>query len=467
MTIKKEHAILNGLLYNPEFSGIALPYIKNEYFENKTERIAFDEIYKYTYKYNTQPSPEELYVEVNKRDDLSDDDSKNFKELFDNVLKPEIKLQTSWLKDTTETFCKDKALYNAISNSIQIYEGNDKKHGRDNIPEMIRDALSVSFDNSVGHDYFVDAEKAFEHYNSPETLIKFKLDIFNKITAGGITTKTLNVFMGGTNTFKTGFLCDFAASYLDMGYDVLYVTLEMSEYKIRERIDANLTHLRMREVKGLLRPDFLTKIENIHQRTTGRLIIKEYPSVSANANHFRALLKDLEIKKQFKPKIIMIDYLSICASVRVKDASNLYSYNKSIAEEMRGFAQETDTVVWTGMQTNRGGQTSSDPTFDDTAESHGVPMTADILWAIVNTEELESRGLIMIKQLKSRFEDKTKYRRIILGVDRERMTVYELDKDTIDRFDLNPENILKDNDKDDSKPIMPMKDNFKNKFKFN
>lgn len=439
MSVTKEQAILNGLLYDQDFSTEVLPYVKPEYFESREQQIAFQEISDYSIKYGALPSAEELFVEVEKRKDLDEHTWTSFQELHSSHFKKKYKVQTKWLRDLTEKFCKDRALFLAIQDSIQIYSDNDKKISRDAIPELIREALSISFDNTIGHDYFEDAEAAWEYNNSPESLVKFKLDILNKITGGGVPYQTLNAFMGGTNTFKTGFLCDLAASYLDMGHDVLYVTLEMSEFKIRERIDANLSRLRIPEVKTLLKPMYMKKIGEIKERTQGRLVIKEYPATSANANHFRALFKDLELKKQFKPKILMVDYLSICASIRVRDASNLYAYNKAIAEELRGLAQEYGLILWTGMQTNRGGQDSSDPTFGDTSESHGVPMTLDLLWAIVNTEELESKGLIMIKQLKSRYEDKSKYRRIILGVDRERMTVFEPDKRALEGFELNPE----------------------------
>lgn len=455
----KSQAILNALVHNEEYSREVIPYIKADYFEDKVERVTYEEIYNYAMEFGSVPSPEELGIEVKKRSDLSEHDVEQFDGLRSEHLNNKYRMKNEWIRDITENFCKDRALFNAISSSIKIYEGENNKTSRDAIPDLIREALAVSFDNSVGHDYFEDAAEAHDRYNSKEFLIPFKLPIFNKITQGGIPTKSLNVFMGGTNTFKTGFLCDFAASYLHEGYDVLYITLEMSEIKIRERIDANLTKLRIPEVKTVLKPQYLQKIADIKAKTEGRLFIKEYPMTSANANHFRALLKDLELKKMFKPKIIIVDYLSICASVRVKDPSNLYSYNKAIAEELRGLAQENDLIVWTGMQTNRSGQDASDLSLDNTSESHGVPMSADLLWGIINTEELESKGLIMIKQLKSRYDDKSKYRRIILGVDKARMTVYEVDKAIAESANLNPEDKLYEGvekakpKKDDDSPV--------------
>jgi replicative DNA helicase len=443
----KSQAILNALIHNDNFSREVLPYIKPEYFEEKVEKAVYEEIQSYANNYGSIPSPEELNIEVRKRNDLNDHDIEEFKNLNETHLMNRYKMKDEWIKSLAEKFCQDRALYLAISSAIQIYDGGDKNTPRDAIPDLVKDALAISFDNTVGHDYFEDAEKAHDAYNSKEHLIPFKLPIFNKITQGGVPTKSLNIFMGGTNTFKTGFLCDFAASYLHQGYDVLYITLEMSEFKIRERIDANLTHLKISEVRSILKPHYLQKISDIKSHTEGRLFIKEYPMTSANANHFRALLKDLQIKKGFKPKIVIVDYLSICASVRVKDPSNLYSYNKAIAEELRGLSQENDLVIWTGMQTNRSGQDASDLSLENTSESHGVPMTADLIWGIINTEEYESKGLIMIKQLKSRYDDKSKYRRIMLGVDKARMTVFEVDDNIIEGTDLNPEDKLYEGNK--------------------
>lgn len=463
MSASKSQAILNALLHNDDFAREVLPYIKEEYFENKEEQLTFRTINDYSYKFGSPPAPEELYVEVGRRNEFGTEHTKKaFDDLFNEHLKDRYKMRQEWIRDVAEKYCKDRALYLSITEAIQSYEGEGKL-SRDSIPDKIREALSVSFDSSVGHEYFADADKAHAAYNTKEDLVPFKLDIFNKITQGGVPTKTLNLFMGGTNTFKTGFLCDLAASYLYQGFDVLYVTLEMSEMKIRERIDANLTKLRIPEVRSLLKTHYLDKIKDIQEKTQGRLFIKEYPMTSANANHFRALLKELEIKKSFKPKIIIIDYVSICASIRVKDSSNLYSYNKSIVEELRGLAQETNTVMWSAIQTNRSGQDASDLSMANTSESHGVPMTADLLWGIINTEDLEEKGLIMIKQLKSRYDDKSKYRKVLLGVDRSRMTVYEVDSEIAERYKMNnPE--YKDEDETSGTDI-PVMDRGKTKTK--
>lgn len=432
--------ILNSLIHDKDFSREVLPYIKEEYFEAQEEQLVFRAINNYANEYGTIPNPAEVFVNAQSIPGIPGVIQEHLSDLFENHIKDRyVTSSKEWIRDLTEKYCRDRALFLAIQNSIQIYDEETGKISRDAIPDMIREALAVSFDNSVGHDYFEDAEEAHAAYNDKEVLIPFKLPIFTKITNGGVTTRTLNLFMGGTNTFKTGFLCDLAAGYLSMGLDVLYVTLEMSEYKIRERIDANLTKLRINEVKGLLKPHYVEKIQKIKESTNGRLFIKEYPMTSANANHFRSLLKELELKKSFKPKIIIVDYVSICASIRVKDSSNLYSYNKAIVEELRGLAQENDIVMWSAIQTNRSGQDASDLTLENTSESHGVPMTADLLWGIINTEDLESKGLIMIKQLKSRYGDKSHYRRVILGVDKARMTVFEPDESVIDKADLNPE----------------------------
>lgn len=462
-TITTSHIILNSLVHNKEVATEVLPYIKPEYFENKAERIAFEEIYSYYDKFKTLPSPPELQVEVLKRTDFNEDQEDSFKELYSTHLLKRYKVKEEWLRKTTEKFCQDRAVYLALNEAIQIYD--DKKRNRDEIPDLLRDALSVSFDRDLGLDYFEDAEKSWEMYHSQESLIPFKLDIMNKATGGGIPTKTLNIFMGGTNTFKSGFLCDLAAHYVSIGLNVLYITLEMAEWKIRERIDANLMKLRISEVKSLLKPHFIKKVGDLKNESMGRLKIKEYPMTSANANHFRILLKELELKDKFIPTVIIIDYISICASVRVKDPSNLYSYNKSIAEELRGLAQETNTLMWSAIQTNRSGIDASDASLDNTAESIGVPQSVDLMWAIINTEELEEKGLIIIKQLKSRSEDKSLYRRMTLGIDRARMTIYQVDQEQ-PGVNLNPEADLKEPDTNvfDRTPIGTRT---KSEFKFN
>lgn len=461
-TITKAQAIINALLYNSDFSREVLPYIKPEYFESKEESATVEELINYSTNYNSIPSAEELHLEVLKRKDLTETDVENFKELYSNHLTRRYKMKTEWIKAQAEKFCKDRALYLAINEAIVRYE--DKNGTRDSIPDLIRDALSVSFDNTTGHDYFEDAEEAYELYHAKENLIPFKLDILNKATGGGVPVKTLNIFMGGTNTFKSGFLCDLAAHYLSEGFNVLYITLEMAEWKIRERIDANLMRLKIPEVKSLIRDSFLDRVRKIKEGTVGRLKIKEYPMTSANVNHFRALLKELEMKDNFKPTVIIVDYISICASTRVKDPSNLYSYNKAIAEELRGLAQETETLMWSAIQTNRSGIDASDVSLDNTAESIGVPQSVDLMWGIINTEELEDKGLIIIKQLKTRYNSKSEIRRILLGIDRERMTIYEVTEEAERGMNLNPEAELSDKPTFDS---TPSGEKLGSKFKFN
>lgn len=463
-SITKSQIILNSLIHNKDFSREVLPYIKPEYFENREERVSFEEILNYSDKYSAPPSPAELQIEVLKRTDLTEDQEKDFKSLYTDILLPKIKVKDDWLKNTTEKFCQDRAVYLAINEVIKIYD--DKTRNREESIDILRDALSVSFNKDLGLDYFEDAETSWEKYHAQESLIPFKLDILNKATEGGLPTKTLNIFMGGTNTFKSGFLCDLASWYVSSGLDVLYITLEMSEWKIRERIDANLMKLRIGEVKSLLKPHFIQRVVDLKTKSSGRLKIKEYPMTSANANHFRVLLKELELKDQFKPTVIIVDYISICASIRVKDPSNLYSYNKSIAEELRGLAQETNTLMWSAIQTNRSGLDASDVSLDNTAESIGVPASVDIMWGIINTEELENKGLIIIKQLKSRAADKSKYRRIVLGIDRSRMTIYEIDQDQ-PGMNLNPEKDLIDDEPAFDKSQFGRSQKAEKGFKFN
>ena len=444
-TISKSQIILNALVHHKEFAREVIPYIKPEYFETVAERITFEEIASYTEKYSETPSAPELQVEVLKRKDFSEDQETEFKDLYSTHLLHKYKVKPEWIRTTTEKFVKDRAVYLALNEAIQIYD--DKSKNRDVIPDILRDALSISFDKNLGLDYFEDAEKSWEMYNSSENLIPFKLDILNKATEGGLPVKTLNIFMGGTNTFKSGFLCDLAANYLQSGFDVLYITLEMAEWKIRERIDANLMKLKIGEVKSLLKPHFIQKVADLKTASSGRLKIKEYPMTSANANHFRILLKELELKEKFKPQIIIVDYISICASIRVKDPSNLYSYNKAIAEELRGLAQETGTLMWSAIQTNRSGLDASDVSLENTSESIGVPQSVDVMWGIINTEDLENKGLIILKQLKSRAGDKSKYRRMVLGIDRSRMTIYEVAQQQ-PGMNLNPEDEFKEPDGD-------------------
>lgn len=464
ISLTKSQIILNALLHNQEYAREVLPYIKPEYFENSIEKTSFEEIHSYSDKYGSIPSPEELQIEVLKRKDLNEDQETEFKDLYSNHLLKKYKVKDDWIRDKTEKFCKDRALFLAINESILIYD--DKTRVRDEIPDLIRDALSVSFDHDLGLDYFEDVEKSWDFYHSTESLIPFKLDILNRATEGGLPTKTLNIFMGGTNTFKSGFLCDLASHYVSIGLNVLYVTLEMSEWKIRERIDANLMKLRIPEVHSLLKPHFVQKVNDLKTSSFGRLKIKEYPMTSANANHFRILLKELELKEQFKPTVIMIDYISICASVRVKDPSNLYSYNKAIAEELRGLAQETNTLMWSAIQTNRGGLDASDVSLDNTAESIGVPASVDIMWGIINTEELEEKGLIIIKQLKSRAGDKNAYRRMVFGIDRPRMTIYEIDQEQTG-MNLNPEKDIIDDSPAFDKTSFGNQQKTEKGFKFN
>jgi len=334
-----------------------------------------------------------------------------------------------WLVDTTEKFCKDKAIYNAIVEGISIIDGKDKNRGADAIPSILTDALAVSFDNAVGHDYFDDADKRFDFYHRVEERVPFDLEFFNTITKGGLPNKTLNIALAGTGVGKSLFMCHMAASCISQGKNVLYITLEMAEERIAERIDANLMNVSMEDLHDLPKNMFEDKITKLMKKTEGKLIIKEYPTASAHSAHFRGLIKELAIKKSFKPDIIFIDYLNICASSRLKGAANVnsYTYIKSIAEELRGLAVESDVPIMSATQTTRSGFTSSDLGLEDTSESFGLPATADFMFALISNEEMEALNQIAVKQLKNRYNDPTVNKRFILGIDRSKMRLYDVE----------------------------------------
>jgi len=423
-----EKTTLKNLLYNEDYTRKVLPFLKPEYFEDRSERIVFSEIQKFIDQYNKRPTKETLQIDIGKRKDLNEDEYKRIVELISTLNKEEIDLD--WLVNTTEKFCKDRAVHNAVMDGIHILDGKDKKHTPEAIPEILRDALSVSFDRNVGHDYLSDIERRFDFYHKKENRIPFDLDYFNKVTKGGLPTKTLNVALAGTGVGKTLFMCHQAASALAQNKNVLYITMEMAEERIAERIDANLLNISMEDLHMLNRKLFNDKITSLQSKTTGTLIIKEYPTASAGVNHYRALVNELALKRTFKPDLIFVDYINICASSRFKPGSNVnsYTYVKAIAEEMRGLAVELDVPIVTATQTTRSGFVSSDIGLEDTSESFGLPATADFMFALISSEELERAGQMLVKQLKNRYNDPTVNRKFIIGVDRARMKLFDIEQ---------------------------------------
>jgi len=423
-----ERTTLKNLLYNEDYTRKVLPFLKPEYFEDRSERIVFSEIQKFIDQYNKRPTKETLQIDIGKRKDLNEDEYKRIVELISTLNKEEIDLD--WLVNTTEKFCKDRAVHNAVMDGIHILDGKDKKHTPEAIPEILRDALSVSFDRNVGHDYLSDIERRFDFYHKKENRIPFDLDYFNRVTKGGLPTKTLNVALAGTGVGKTLFMCHQAASALAQNKNVLYITMEMAEERIAERIDANLLNISMEDLHMLNRKLFNDKITSLQSKTTGTLIIKEYPTASAGVNHYRALVNELALKRTFKPDLIFVDYINICASSRFKPGSNVnsYTYVKAIAEEMRGLAVELDVPIVTATQTTRSGFVSSDIGLEDTSESFGLPATADFMFALISSEELERAGQMLVKQLKNRYNDPTVNRKFIIGVDRARMKLFDIEQ---------------------------------------
>jgi replicative DNA helicase len=429
---KVETTILRNLLFNNDYCRKVLPFIKNEYFENLHEKVVFEEICKFIVAYEQLATKEVLLIETEKRTDITEDTYKTICEYVSKLDNNDVDYK--WLVDTTEKWCRDRAIYLALMESIKIADGQDEKKNRDAIPSILSDALAVSFDNNIGHDYFKDTEKRYEFYHQREDKIPFDLDFFNKITKGGLPNKTLNVALAGTGVGKSLFMCHVAASVLLQGKNVLYITLEMAEERIAERIDSNLLNVNIKDIENLPKMMFDSKINSIVKKTQGTLIIKEYPTASAHSGHFRALLNELSLKKSFKPDIIFIDYLNICASSRYKGSSNINSYTfvKSIAEELRGLAVETNVPIVSATQTTRSGYGNSDVELTDTSESFGLPATADLMFALISTEELEQLGQIMVKQLKNRYNDPTMNKRFVIGIDRSKMRLFDVEQSAQD-----------------------------------
>ena len=425
---KIEFLILRNLLYNEDYTRKVLPFIKSEYFQDNIQKNVFEEIHSFILEYNKLPTKEVLYIELEKRTDLNEDTYKETLSVISSL--EDVPVEKNWVVDTTEKWCRDRAIYMALMESIHIADGGDEKKNRDSIPSILSDALAVSFDNHVGHDYLQDYEERYESYRRKEDKIEFDLEYFNKITKGGLPNKTLNIALAGTGVGKSLFMCHVASSVLLQGRNVLYITLEMAEEKIAERIDANLLNVNIQDIAELPKSVFESKVNNIAKKTQGTLIIKEYPTASAHSGHFKGLINELALKKSFKPDIIFIDYLNICSSSRFKGGSNINSYTlvKSIAEELRGLAVEFNVPIVSATQTTRSGFGSSDVELTDTSESFGLPATADLMFALISTEELEGLGQIMVKQLKNRYNDPTLYKRFVVGIDRSKMRLYDVEQ---------------------------------------
>ena len=423
-----EQTILANLIYNEQYTRKVLPFIKGDYFSDRTERTVFEEIQKFVDKYSDLPNQNALEVELDSRKDLNEDDYKRVLSVVKELQKDDDVI-FDWLVETTEDFCKDKAVYNAIVDGIAIIDGKDKKRGVDALPTILTDALAVGFDNRVGHDYLHDTDARYEFYHKVEEKIPFDLEFFNRITKGGLPQKTLNIVLAGTGVGKSLFMCHVASNCLNQGRNVLYITLEMAEERIAERIDANLMNISIDDLHELPKQMFDDKIASIAKKTNGQLVIKEYPTASAHSNHFRGLIKELAIKKSFKPDIIFVDYLNICASSRFKANGNVnsYMYIKAIAEELRGLAVETNVPIMSATQTTRSGFSNSDIGLEDTSESFGLPATADLMFALISNEELDELNQIAVKQLKNRYNDPTTNKRFVIGVDRAKMKLYDVE----------------------------------------
>jgi replicative DNA helicase len=446
-----ETTILRNLVFNEDYSRKVIPFIQPDYFEQKAEKVIFEEIVQFIVKYGSAITIEALNIEVENRTDLNETEVKEIREI--NASLNDGAVEKQWLLDTTEKWCRDRAIYLALMESIHIADGNNDKKNRDAIPSILSDALAVSFDNNIGHDYLQNYEERYEFYHRKEDKIEFDLEYFNKITKGGLPNKTLNIALAGTGVGKSLFMCHLAASVLLQGRSVLYITLEMAEERIAERIDANLLNVPIQQLVDLPRSTFENKVNSIAKKTQGSLVIKEYPTASAHSGHFKALLNELALKKSFRPDIIFIDYLNICASSRYKSnlSVNSYSYIKAIAEELRGLAVEFNVPIVSATQTTRSGFGSSDVELTDTSESFGLPATADLMFALISTEELEQLGQIMVKQLKNRYNDPTIFKRFIVGIDRAKMRLYDCEQ-SAQKDILDSGNEDEYNDYEDKKP---------------
>ena len=455
--MRLEQTILKNLIKNEDYTRKVLPFLKEEYFSSMEDRLLFNEVAGFVLKYNQQPTFDALDIEISNIRGTTDDTVKNLRETLKELNDDAEKTNTDWLLDNTEKFCQEKAIYNAITTSLEIMNGRGKQT-KGAIPSLLSDALGISFDPNVGHDYIEQANDRFEYYHRVEERLPFDLDYFNKITKNGIPRKTLNIVMAGVGVGKSLTLCHFASGYINQGKNVLYISMELAEEEVAKRIDANVLNISMDDLMVLPRDLYDKKIENLKNKTNGKLIVKEYPTASASTVHFRSLLNELNLKKGFVPDVIMVDYLNICASARIKPGNgvNSYTYIKSIAEELRGLAVEFNVPIWSATQLTRGGYGSSDPDLTDTSESFGLPATADFFVALIVTEQLEQLNQIMVKQLKNRYADPSRHKRDVIGVDKTKMRLYDVEASAKDIVDTG----------EDFKPTPAPTGNFKsNKFK--
>ena len=428
--MRLETTILKNLIYNEEYTRKVLPFLSVNYFQEREDKILYEKIAEYINQYNALPTQEALAIELDKSP-IKDEEFQNSLKLLESITNENDEANISWLLDSTEKFCQDRAIYNAVVESISILDEKGRNtRDKGSIPDILSDALSVSFDPHVGHDYFLDADERYKFYHRIEEKIPWDLEFFNRITKGGLSNKTLNIALAGTGVGKSLFMCHVAASCLSQNYNVLYITLEMAEERIAERVDANLLNISIDDLQKIPKDLYDKKIDKLKQTTKGKLIVKEYPTAAANVNHFRALLNELNLKKSFVPNIILIDYINICTSSRIKPGSNVnsYTYIKSIAEELRGLAVENAIPILSATQTTRSGFTNTDIGLEDTSESFGLPATADFMFAIISTEQMEELNQIMIKQLKNRYSDPTSNRKFVIGIDRSKMRLYDVEQ---------------------------------------
>ena len=440
-----EQTILRNLIFNEDFTRKTLPFLKEIFFAKREEQILFKEIDSFVQKYKNLPTKESILIELGNRKDINEEEHRIVKELVNTLNNEEVEQQ--WLLDTTEKFCKDRAVHNAVLDGIKILDGKDKKRTPEAIPTILSDALAVSFDNHIGHDYIEDAEARFKYYHTKEKKYQFDLSYFNRITKGGVPSKTLNIALAGTGVGKSLFMCHCASAYLAQGLNVLYITLEMAEERIAERIDANLLDTTIDDLHALPKDLYDSKILKVKNKTNGQLIIKEYPTASAHSGHFRALFNELALKKSFRPDVVFVDYLNICASARFKGGNiSSYFYIKAIAEELRGLAVEFNVPIFSATQTTRTGFVSTDIGLEDTSESFGLPATADFMFALMSNDELEQLGQMKVKQLKNRYNDPAINRSFIVGVDRAKMKLYDVENTAQNIVDKGVE--VENNDKD-------------------
>lgn len=426
-----ELSILKNLIYNDEYARKVLPFIQTEYFSDINERTVYNEIKEFVEKYKNLPTYEALVINFTESKNLTEEQVRNSIQILSDIkANKDDPTDIQWLTENTEKFCQDKALYNAIMESVTILDDKSSKKAKGEIPKILSDALGVSFDRNVGHDYINDYEDRYEFYHRKEERIPFDLDFFNKITKGGLPNKTLNIALAGTGVGKSLFMCHMASGCISQGFDVLYITMEMAEEKIAERIDANLLNIKLDDLHLIPKEEYERRFQGVKNKTQGKLIIKEYPTASAGSMHFRSLLNELQLKKSFRPKIIFIDYLNICCSSRLKQGANVnsYTYVKAIAEELRGLAVEFNVPIVSATQTTRSGYSNSDVDLTDTSESFGLPATADFMFALINTEELEQLNQIMVKQLKNRYNDPSSNKKFVIGVDRAKMKLYDVEE---------------------------------------